>query len=561
MNQTLISSKFEELGLSASTLSALQAKGFVNPSPIQEKVIPILLEGKNDILGQAQTGTGKTAAFGLPLIEKLETHAKQVQALVLTPTRELAIQVAKEIDSLQSEKRLKIMAVYGGQSITEQLKELRRGVDIVVGTPGRVIDHIQRKSLKLSVIKYLILDEADEMLNMGFIDDVERIMESAGDDHNTLLFSATMPRPLLQIADKHMLNKVHVSVKQKQMTTELTNQFYFELRPQDRFDALCRIIDISGDFYGMVFCKTKLDVDNVVSKFNGKGYVADGLHGDISQGNREKVLQRFQQNKVKILVATDVAARGIDVNNLTHVINYSLPQSPESYVHRVGRTGRAGKQGTAITFITSAESGKLNSIMRITKSKIERGMLPSVDELIQIKTKRLQANLDRVMGVEQKTGFLNTAKEMLADNSPEKLVASLLQIGFKEHLDPRYYREIRQVKPHTRSERSNSRERFNSKERFNSRERFNQKGGRRGNTFRKNSGRLFVAKGREDEYTAAKILSLIRKKVAVDISRFGSIEVYDKFSFVNVPAEMVSNILSAFKGSGRGRRPLIERAR
>ncbi|MCP4295046.1 MAG: DEAD/DEAH box helicase [Proteobacteria bacterium] len=545
-----MTSGFEQLGLSEATLSALQEKGFETPSPIQEKVIPLLLDGKQDILGQAQTGTGKTAAFGIPLIERLELKSNYVQALILTPTRELALQVAKEIDSLQDRRRLKITAVYGGQPISEQLRELRRGADIVVGTPGRVIDHIQRRSLKLKDIRYLILDEADEMLNMGFIDDVEKIMENAGDEHNTLLFSATMPRVLLDIADRHMVNKVHVSVKQTQMTTDLTTQVYFELKPGDRFDALCRIIDISVDFYGMVFCKTKLDVDAVVSKFNERGYMAEGLHGDISQMNREKVLQRFRQKRVKILVATDVAARGIDVNDMNHVINYSLPQSPESYVHRVGRTGRAGKKGTAITFIQPSESSKIRFFMKITKSNIERGTLPGVDELIQMKTKRLQDNLGQLMESDQKQTFLNTAKELLAENNPEKLVASLLQVGFKEQIDPRHYREIHQIK-------SKGREFQNSRDRFNSRGDRSQKQ----NNYRNSNGRLFVAKGKADEYTPARILSLIKKKSMVDTSKIGAIEIYDKFSFVNVPSDLVDNILSAFRTKGRGRRPLIERAK
>ncbi|PKL13993.1 MAG: RNA helicase, partial [Spirochaetae bacterium HGW-Spirochaetae-6] len=317
---------FEALGLSAETIKALALKGFEEPTPIQEKTIPLLLAGGRNLIGQAQTGTGKTAAFGLPLIEKIAPDERDVQALILVPTRELAIQVAEEISSFKGKRRLQILPVYGGQSIDQQLRRLKKDVHIVVGTPGRIIDHIQRGTLKLANIKYMILDEADEMLNMGFIEDVEHILEQTPKEKTMLLFSATMPDEILRMAKKYMGDYETIKIKNQQMTTELTDQIYFEVNEEDKFEALSRIIDIEDEFYGLIFCRTKVDVDNVTSKLLDRGYEAEALHGDVSQHQRERILKKFKSQQLNILVATDVAAWGIDINDLSHVINFALPQ-------------------------------------------------------------------------------------------------------------------------------------------------------------------------------------------------------------------------------------------
>lgn len=548
---------FGDLGLSSSTLDAITKKGFEIPSPIQAKVIPVLLQGNVDIIGQAQTGTGKTAAFGLPLIDLL-SPAKHVQALILTPTRELAVQVANEIDSLQGDKKLEICAVYGGQSITDQIRRLRRGVDIVVGTPGRVIDHINRKTLKLDRISRMILDEADEMLNMGFIEDVEKILENVNEDKSMLLFSATMPKELLSITDRFMRNKEYISVKKEQMTTNLTKQVYYEISQYDKFDALCRVIDFDADFYGMVFCKTKVDVDMVVNKLQEKNYRADGLHGDISQTNRERILNKFKRKQINILIATDVAARGIDINDLNYVINYSLPQNPESYVHRIGRTGRAGKEGNAVTFVLPSESRKMGFFRRVTKTDIQRGSLPEVSELIKVKQERLNSDLANIISDEKQERFLEAAQTLLADKDPEQLVASLLHHSFREHLDPTRYKEIRPVK----QSRDNFRQRGEFRDGKGGR---NGKGGNRERrNFKRrggNNGRLFVAQGRLDDMTPTKLISFIRKKARVDKAKIHDIEIYDKFSFVNVALPEAEIIIDAFKPRGRGKRSLIEMAK
>ena len=304
---------FKNLGLSENTLKVLKQRGFEEPTPIQQKTIPAVLKGSKDIVGQAQTGTGKTAAFGLPIIELLQERLGVVQTLVLTPTRELAIQVAEEINSLKGKKRLSIVPIYGGQSFDLQLRSLKKGVDIVVGTPGRILDHLRRRTLRLDKISFLVLDEADEMLNMGFLEDVTEIMKSAGLNRRTLLFSATMPQEIRHISKKYMGEHDVLKVSKGQLTIRQTDQIYFEVSPSDKFEALCRIIDIEEEFYGLVFCRTKIDTDTIANHLGERGYDADALHGDLSQGQREKILNKFKKRLINILVATDVAARGLDV--------------------------------------------------------------------------------------------------------------------------------------------------------------------------------------------------------------------------------------------------------
>ena len=357
---------FSALGLSEEMLAAVQAKGFETPTSIQRLTIPRLLSGENDIIAQSQTGTGKTAAFGLPILQQIEPSKEGVQSIILVPTRELAVQAAEELLSYNRERRLSITAIYGGAAMSEQLRRLSRGVDIVVGTPGRVLDHIRRGTLKLDKVRFLVQDEADEMLNMGFVEDVEEIMGHTGEDRRVLLFSATMPERIIRLSEAYMRNTEVLRVESQHLTADLTNQIYFEVREADKFDAMTRIIDIEPDFYGIVFCRTKIGVDEVATRLVAQGYSAEGLHGDVSQAQREKILRKFRDKAVNILVATDVAARGIDVSNLSHVINYSLPQDSESYVHRIGRTGRAGHEGAAWSFCSEDEFEYLCDIQKLT---------------------------------------------------------------------------------------------------------------------------------------------------------------------------------------------------
>jgi ATP-dependent RNA helicase DeaD len=537
---------FRVLGLSEETLAALEKKGFEKPSPIQEKTIPLLLHGDKDIVGQAQTGSGKTAAFGIPIIEKFDDSIKGVQAIVLTPTRELALQVAQEISSFKGNRRIWITTVYGGAPISQQMRDLEKGTGIVVGTPGRVIDLIERGKLKLGEVKFVVLDEADEMLNMGFIDDVELILSKCNTQRRMLLFSATMPDRILSLARKYMGQFELVSVKQKEMTTTSIEQFYYELSDRDRFDALCRILDIEEDFYGIVFCNTKAEVIEICNHLNDKGYSADSLHGDIAQNLREKVVRQFKSNKYGILVATDVAARGIDIQDLTHVINYGLPQDPESYVHRIGRTGRAGKSGKAITLISPSERRKLLFIQKITKANIEKGKLPNPHELVKIKKQRLKDDIETIISTEHFDEYLSFAAELLRDNDPLVVIASLLKEFQGDELNPETYKSIRET-----SERDGFKDKsygFKSESR-----------GRRGGS----NMRLFVAKGRKDKISPRDILNLISEHTDIPGRKIDDIRILDNFSFFTTNQEDGEMILEVFKRKARETKtkPLIEIAR
>ncbi|MFQ5579286.1 MAG: DEAD/DEAH box helicase [Nitrospiria bacterium] len=516
---------FNDLGLSEKLLAAIHKKGFEEPTAIQAMTIPVMLRDDTNIIAQAQTGTGKTAAFGLPLIEMIHTESKSVQALILVPTRELAIQVSEEINSLKGKKDIKIVPIYGGQSIDQQLRRLKKGVHIVVGSPGRVIDHLNRRTLKLGKIEHLILDEADEMLNMGFIEDIEEIMMHTSADKRTLLFSATMPGRIKALARKYMDGYKLLTAKTEQLTSNLTEQIYFEVKHPDRFEALCRIIDIEDNFYAIIFCRTKIDVDSVVGHLVDRGYDAEALHGDISQAQRERTLLKFRKQKINILVATDVAARGIDVNNLTHVINYALPQDPEAYVHRIGRTGRAGNEGTAITFITPSEYKRLMVIRRLAKTDIKKSTVPKVTDIIKAKKKKIVDDLEAILEDEIDPKYFNWAKKLLEDNHPTEILAALLNYSFEEELNPDVYGEIKNIGSKGRQ--------------------LDQEG----------KARLFVALGKKDKINARKLVELISGRVSVKPKLISDIQVMDKFSFITVPFEKAEKIVRSFKE--KGRKPLF----
>lgn len=517
--------EFRELGLSEKVLKALSKKGYESPTPIQKLTIPALLSNKKDIIGQAQTGTGKTAAFALPIIETYEVSSN-IQAIVLTPTRELALQVAEEMNSLAISKKMKVIPVYGGQSIDIQRKLIKTGVDIVVGTPGRIIDLIERKLLKLQNLKYFVLDEADEMLNMGFIEDIEKILSFTNEDKRMLFFSATMPDEIMTVAKNHMKEYEILAVKKRELTTDLTEQIYFEVAERDKFEALCRIIDLTKDFYGIVFCRTKTDVNEIVGRLNDRGYDAEGLHGDIGQNYREVTLKRFKARKINILVATDVAARGIDINDLSHVINYAVPQEVESYVHRIGRTGRAGKEGTAITFITPQEYRRLLQIQKAVKKEIRKEKLPNIKDVIQAKKFRIIDDVSQILIDNDYENFKKLAVELLKMEEPENIVAALLKSAYSDVLDESNYNEISPVKM-------------------------------------EDSGktRLFIAMGRVDKITAKKLVDLIVKKAKIKQSSIKNAEVYESFSFVSVPFKEAELIIEAFSKERKGKKPLIEKAK
>ncbi len=444
---------FESLGLSR-TLPAIISKGFEEPTPVQARTIPLLLSGKQDIVAQAQTGTGKTAAFALPLIETLEAGHGHVQAIVLAPTRELAVQICDEFLSLRGDSGLSVLPVYGGQSMEEQIHRLKRGIDIVVGTPGRVMDHLRRKTLNLSSVRYMILDEADEMLDRGFVEDIETILRSVNPERRMLLFSATMSARIMQIAQKYMKDTKIIKMAPGVITAALTEQVYIEVEDRDRFEALCRVIDMADDFYGLIFCRTKIEVDSLSSKLNGRGYDAEALHGDITQFQREKILAKMKQRRTKILVATDVAARGIDIQGLSHVINFSLPQNPENYIHRIGRTGRAGLEGIAVTFVSHDEYRKLNFIKRVSGSDIRREDLPEIHQIIGAKKDRLNKQLALAVETGIAGAFVEGAQRILESFEPADAIAALLSLAYGEAFDETKYRQIHKKSPGGQQERT-----------------------------------------------------------------------------------------------------------
>ena len=508
--------EFKALGLSDDILTAIAKKGFETPSAIQSLTIPHLLTTDKDIIAQAQTGTGKTAAFGLPIIQMLTSRRNIPQAIVLVPTRELALQVTQELISFNTHD-LSIAPIYGGASMTEQLRRLKKGIDIVVGTPGRILDHIRRGTLDLSAIAYLVLDEADEMLNMGFIEDIEEIMHAMTGPKRVLLFSATMPDRIAALARNYMHDPDLLKVESQHVTTDLTNQIYFEVREGDKFDALTRIIDVEPEFYGIVFSRTRTGADEIVAKLLERGYAAEVLHGDISQTQREKILGKFKKKQVNILVATDVAARGIDVSNLTHVINYSLPQDSDSYVHRIGRTGRAGNQGTAITFISPSEMRKFGFLKRTIKADIKLEQLPTPADIIATKRNKIKEDLDAIVESESYGECTGMAAELLENYPPEVALSALLRLAFKNELSESSYPEIRSI-----------------------------------DVDRKGKARIFLAFGARDGYDTRKTVRLLKQECGLSDHDIDDVRVMEDFSFATVPFDRAEKVVRALNKLSHG---------
>lgn len=423
--------KFENLNLSSTTLKSLKRIGFEETTPIQEQTIPLSMQGK-DIIGQAQTGTGKTAAFGIPLIEKINTRNKNIQSLVIAPTRELAIQVSEELFKLGYEKHVQVLSVFGGQDISRQIRALKKKPAIIVGTPGRLLDHIHRKTIKLQDIHTVVLDEADEMLNMGFIEDIEKILESVPEERQTLLFSATMPERIRQIAIKFMKDPETVRIKAKEMTVPQIDQFFVKVEEKDKFDALTRLLDYQSPDLAIVFGRTKRRVDEVAEALSIRGYTAEGIHGDLSQAKRLSVLRKFKEGSIDVLVATDVAARGLDISGVTHVYNFDIPQDPESYVHRIGRTGRAGKTGMAITFVAPREMGYLRTVEETTKRRMKRMQVPSIAEAIEGQQRLTIDKIHNTIDENDLSLYRKAAEELLTQHDAHTIVSAALKLLTKE---------------------------------------------------------------------------------------------------------------------------------
>ncbi|GEL78627.1 DEAD/DEAH box helicase [Tenuibacillus multivorans] len=422
---------FKDFQIGEDIIKSLSNMGFENPTPIQEKAIPVALEGR-DMIGQAQTGTGKTTAFGVPMIDKITLDQSKVQGLVIAPTRELAIQVGEELNRIGQHKRVRTVPVYGGQDIQRQIKALKKHPQIVVATPGRLLDHIRRRTIRLDEIQTVVLDEADEMLNMGFIEDIEAILAEIPSEYQTLLFSATMPQRIQRLAERFMDQPEVIRIKAKQLTVENIEQFYLEVKEPQKFDVLCKLLDIESPDLAIIFGRTKKRVDELTEGLLKRGYSAEGIHGDITQNKRERAIKRFKNQTTDILVATDVAARGLDISGVTHVYNFDLPQDPESYVHRIGRTGRAGNKGQAVTFVVPREFEHLKNIEELTKHKMTRKQIPSYDDVLEGIQKATRDDLLNALEDQDFQKYKRVAENLLDEYHSVDVVAAALKLLAKE---------------------------------------------------------------------------------------------------------------------------------
>jgi ATP-dependent RNA helicase DeaD len=426
--------KFSELSITAPIMKAVEKMGFEEATPIQAETIPLALAG-HDVIGQAQTGTGKTAAFGIPMIERIDAKERKIQGLVVAPTRELAIQVAEEINRIAKFVGMRALAIYGGQHMDRQIRALKDGPQIVVATPGRLLDHMRRKTIRTNHVKVAVLDEADEMLNMGFIDDIRDILKQIPTERQTLLFSATMPKEIRDIASTLMKDPKEVKVKAKEMTVENIDQYFIEIPEKFKFDTLNNHVDIYSPDLAIVFARTKRRVDEITEGLQTRGYRAEGIHGDLTQGKRMSVLNKFKHGRIDVLVATDVAARGLDISGVTHVYNFDIPQDPESYVHRIGRTGRAGKTGEAISFVTPREMAHLNLIERTTKSKMKRLAPPTNQDAKRGQQQITIEKIDKAIKEKDLSSYKEAAKDLLEDHDSISVVAAAISLLTKERRD------------------------------------------------------------------------------------------------------------------------------
>ena len=528
---------FLELGIRHEIVSAITELGFEKPSPIQEKAIPVLLTGNDDFVGLAQTGTGKTAAFGLPLLEQLDFSSKQPQALVLCPTRELCLQIARDLEKFAKYiDNVHVVAVYGGANIGDQLRQIRRGVQIVVATPGRMLDIIGRNAIDFSNVRYVVLDEADEMLNMGFQEDINNILSETPADKKTWLFSATMPKEVRRIAQNYMTNPQELTVGTKNTGNANIEHQYFMIKAKDKYAAFKRIVDFYPEIFGIVFCRTKIETQEIAEALIKDGYNADALHGDLSQQQRDKVMKRYRERSLQLLIATDVAARGIDVNDVTHVINYSLPDETENYTHRSGRTARAGKTGISISLINVKEMSKIRHIEKIIGKEFIRMQVPQGAEVCE---KQLFAMVNKVQNVEvhedQINNFMPQILESLQDLSKEEVIKKFASLEFNRFLN--YYQDAPDLNMEARESRGDR----------------DRDGGRRSGS--KGYTRLFINLGSVDEFSRGDMLGFICNNGKISGKSVGKIDMKGVFTFFEVLDEEVENVFQGFKGAefnGRG---------
>jgi ATP-dependent RNA helicase DeaD len=538
---------FKETGLKPEIVEAISELGFQNATPIQEECIPFILSSRDDLIANAQTGTGKTAAFGLPIIEQIDLDSKNVQAIVIAPTRELAIQISKDLQHYASKiPALKIIPVYGGASIEPQLKALKSNVHIVVGTPGRLLDLINRKKLKLNEIKWLVLDEADEMLNMGFKDELDGILSTTPESRQTLLFSATLPKEIIRISKNYMKNPQQIAVAKANVGADTVEHHYYQVNARDKYAVLKRLADLNPNIYAIVFCRTRRETKDIADKLIKDNYNADALHGDLSQAQREHVMNRFRVGNLQILVATDVAARGLDVNDLTHVINYSLPDDPEVYVHRSGRTGRAGKNGISISITHNRENRKIREIEKLIGKSFDKKLVPNGREICEIQLLNLVSNMENVdINSGEIDSFMDAIYAQLENMSKEEIIKRFISIEFNRFLD--YYKGAKDLNISSSEARHRDRDRddrMSRNDRSGRRER-KERGSRSSNSKFK---RLHINIGSKNSANPGSIIGLVNKAtpgLSVDI---GDIEILKKFSFFEVDVKHVDKVLENVNG-------------
>ena len=527
--------RFEDLELDAKIMRAITDMGFEAASPIQGQAIPLELQGL-DIIGQAQTGTGKTAAFGIPLLQKIDPKNKKPQAIILCPTRELAIQVSEEIRRLAKYMHgVKVLPIYGGQEIGRQIRSLKDGVQVIIGTPGRVMDHMRRKTVKMDQIHTVVLDEADEMLNMGFLEDMETILSALPEERQTLMFSATMPQAIQRIAANFQKDPQIVRVVKKELTVPKVTQYYYEVKPKNKLEVMCRLLDLYDPKLSVVFCNTKKQVDELVQGLQGRGYFAEGLHGDLKQEQRDRVMRAFRTGRTDILVATDVAARGIDVDDVEAVFNYDVPQDEEYYVHRIGRTGRAGKAGKAFTFCVGKEIYKLRDIMRYTKTKIQQQKLPTLSDVEEMKT---NIYLEKIKGIIEEghlTKYIHLVDRLMEEDYTSIDIAAAL---LKDHLSDVNADDIDALDDIN----------------LGGTELYGGEG--------EKMVRLFINAGKKSKIRAKDIVGAIANEAGIPGKTLGEIAIFDEYTFVDVPNEFVRDILHGMKHAKiKGKRVHIEIAK
>jgi len=526
--------KFDEFGLSEDILMGIKDLGFEEATPVQQECIPVLLKGRQDMVALAQTGTGKTAAFGLPLLELIRGKSSAPQSLILSPTRELCVQIASDLMNFSKYmKDQSIVAVYGGANIQAQIQSLKKGATIVVGTPGRTLDLIKRKILKVNDIRFLVLDEADEMLSMGFKDDMDAILEGTPDDKQTMLFSATMPGEIRSIAENYMNDPVEISVGQRNAGAVNVEHHYYMVHARDRYKALKRIVDIHPKIYGLVFCRTRAETKDVADRLMGEGYNVDALHGDLSQAQRDFVMNRFRQKHLQLLIATDVAARGLDVTNLSHVINYNLPDELEVYIHRSGRTGRAGKTGISISIIHTRESGKITQLEKISKKKFSRKQVPMGRDICK---KQLYNLIDKVEKVEvneeQIEEFLPTVLKKLSWLDRDELIKHFVSVEFNSFLD--YYKDAPDLNVSSKESRDPG---------------VKSGKGRKG---RVKFSKFFINLGTKHNLNPSHLIGLINERTGIRDIEIGKIETMKRFTFFELDSRFEKDVVKSFKGAKWG---------